>query len=105
MRRPQAAGFRTLNSALLPNRGMLTRIGTVDPGRMTLSSPSEHEDFTGFLGGIRVLEIGDELGEYCGKVLAGLGADVVRVEPPGGEVTRRYGPFYHDVPDPARSLY
>jgi crotonobetainyl-CoA:carnitine CoA-transferase CaiB-like acyl-CoA transferase len=72
---------------------------------MTLSSPSEHEDFTGFLGGIRVLEIGDELGEYCGKVLAGLGADVVRVEPPGGEVTRWYGPFYHDVPDPSRSLY
>ena len=63
------------------------------------------DDFAGFLGGIRVLEIGDELGEYCGKVLAGLGADVVRVEPPGGEPTRMYGPFYHDKPDPDRSLY
>jgi crotonobetainyl-CoA:carnitine CoA-transferase CaiB-like acyl-CoA transferase len=52
-----------------------------------------------------VLEIADELGEYCGKVLAGLGADVVKVEPPGGEVTRGYGPFYHDEPHPDRSLY
>ncbi|MGD9995682.1 MAG: CaiB/BaiF CoA transferase family protein [Ilumatobacteraceae bacterium] len=58
-----------------------------------------------FLGGIRVLEIGNELGEYCGKVLAGLGADVVRVEPPGGEVTRTYGPFHHDEPHPDRSLH
>ncbi|WP_432825544.1 CaiB/BaiF CoA transferase family protein [Dactylosporangium sp. CA-092794] len=62
-------------------------------------------EFDGFLGGVRVLEIGAELGEYCGKVLAGLGADVVRVEPPGGEVTRGYGPFYKDVPHPDRSLY
>jgi crotonobetainyl-CoA:carnitine CoA-transferase CaiB-like acyl-CoA transferase len=58
-----------------------------------------------FLQGLRVLEIGDELGEYCGKLLAGLGADVVKVEPPGGEATRAYGPFLDDQPDPERSLY
>lgn len=46
-----------------------------------------------FLGRVRVLEVGDELGEYCAKVLAGLGADVVRIEPPGGALTRTYGPF------------
>jgi crotonobetainyl-CoA:carnitine CoA-transferase CaiB-like acyl-CoA transferase len=63
------------------------------------------DSLAGFLGGIRVLEIGSELGEYCGKVLAGLGADVVRVEPPGGETTRMFGPFYHDEPHPDRSLY
>jgi crotonobetainyl-CoA:carnitine CoA-transferase CaiB-like acyl-CoA transferase len=62
-------------------------------------------DFQGYLGGVRVLEIGNELGEYCGKVLAGLGADVVRLEPPGGEGTRSYGPFYRDEADPNRSLY
>ncbi|WP_432842239.1 CoA transferase [Dactylosporangium sp. CA-092794] len=61
--------------------------------------------FEGFLGGLRVIEIGNELGEYCGKVLAGLGADVVRVEPPGGEVTRAYGPFHRDTAHPDRSLY
>lgn len=58
-----------------------------------------------YLDGIRVLEVADELGEYAGKVLAGLGADVVKVEPPTGEETRTYGPFYLDEPDPNRSLH
>ena len=58
-----------------------------------------------FLGGVRVIELADELGEYCGKVLAGLGADVIKVEPPGGEKTRGYGPFYDDDPYPNRSLH
>lgn len=70
-----------------------------------MSTDDSDLNFKGFLGGVRILEIGNELGEYAGKVLAGLGADVVRVEPPGGEVTRSYGPFYKDAPDPNRSLY
>lgn len=63
------------------------------------------EESPQFLAGVRVLEIGNELGEYCGKVLAGLGADVVRVEPPGGETTRTFGPFVDDEPHPDRSLH
>lgn len=59
----------------------------------------------GFLHGVRVVELAGELGEYCGKVLAGLGADVVKVEPPQGEETRTYGPFHHDEPHPDRSLH
>ncbi|HRN28808.1 MAG TPA: CoA transferase, partial [Terrimesophilobacter sp.] len=59
----------------------------------------------GFLNGIRVLELADELGEYCGKVLAGLGADVIKVEPPGGESTRAIGPFLDDIPNVNRSLH
>lgn len=62
-------------------------------------------EFRQFLGGLRVVEIGNELGEYCGKVLAGLGADVVRIEKPGGDETRANGPFYHDEAHPDRSLY
>lgn len=58
-----------------------------------------------YLQGLRVLEVADELGEYAGKVLAGLGADVVKIEPPGGEVTRSYGPHYRDEVHPERSLY
>jgi crotonobetainyl-CoA:carnitine CoA-transferase CaiB-like acyl-CoA transferase len=61
--------------------------------------------FQHFLGGLRIIEIGNELGEYCGKVLAGLGADVVRIEAPGGDATRSNGPFYHDESHPDRSLY
>src|SRR3974390_261736 len=71
-----------------------------------MSSGGDAEtSYADYLGGLRVLEIGNELGEYCGKVFAGLGADVVRIEPPNGEGTRSYGPFYHDEPHPDRSLY
>ncbi|MCU1480907.1 MAG: hypothetical protein JWQ19_1693, partial [Subtercola sp.] len=52
-----------------------------------------------------MLELADELGEYCGKVLAGMGADVVKVESAGGERTRTYGPFYDDIEHPDRSLH
>jgi len=59
----------------------------------------------GVLAGIRVIELADEQAEYCGLTLAGLGADVVKVEPPGGSPTRRIGPFYKDEADPERSLF
>jgi crotonobetainyl-CoA:carnitine CoA-transferase CaiB-like acyl-CoA transferase len=57
------------------------------------------------LQGVRVLELGEELSEFAGKLLAGAGADVLKVEPPGGGRTRRNGPFYQDLPGPGRSLY
>jgi crotonobetainyl-CoA:carnitine CoA-transferase CaiB-like acyl-CoA transferase len=57
------------------------------------------------LAGIRVIELADEQAEYCGLTLAGLGADVIKVEPPGGNPTRRIGPFYEDKPDLERSLF
>ena len=59
----------------------------------------------GSLAGIRVIEMADEQAEYCGLTLAGLGADVLKVEPPGGNPTRRIGPFYQDKPDPEGSLF
>ena len=70
-----------------------------------MAGKTTSESTEGFLNAVRVLEIGDELGEYCGKLLAGLGADVIKIEPPGGEVTRTYGPFYGDEPDIEKSLY
>jgi len=60
---------------------------------------------TGGLGDLRVLEIGDESGEYAGRLLAGFGAEVVKIEPPGGAPSRRVGPFYEDTPHPDRSLH
>jgi crotonobetainyl-CoA:carnitine CoA-transferase CaiB-like acyl-CoA transferase len=59
----------------------------------------------GALTGIRVIELADEQAEYCGLTLAGLGADVIKVEPPGGSPTRRIGPFYQDREDPEGSLF
>src|ERR1700749_3768949 len=76
-----------------------------DPCRADEPEPKLSPKNLGFLAGIRVVELADELGEYCGRVLSGLGAEVIKVEPPGGEVTRSYGPFYHDEPPPDRSLY
>jgi len=57
------------------------------------------------LGDISVLDLADEKGLYCTKLLADLGADVIKVERPGGDPTRFIGPFYHDEPHPEQSLY
>lgn len=59
----------------------------------------------GLLGPYRVLDLTDDRGWVCGRILADLGADVIKVEPPGGDPGRRRGPFYQDVPHPERSLY
>jgi crotonobetainyl-CoA:carnitine CoA-transferase CaiB-like acyl-CoA transferase len=58
----------------------------------------------GPLAGLRVLELADEKGQFCGKLLGDLGADVVKIEPPGGEPSRHVGPFLDDIPHPERSL-
>ena len=59
----------------------------------------------GAFGGLRVLELADEKGQWCGKQMADMGADVIKIEPPGGEAARTVGPFYQDIPDRERSLY
>ena len=57
------------------------------------------------LGGYRVLDLTDEVGLYCGRLLADMGAAVIKVEKPGGDAARNIGPFYHDTPDPEKSLF
>ena len=59
----------------------------------------------GMLAGLRVIEIADERAEYTGLLLAGLGCEVVKIEPPEGNATRRIGPFLNDEPGPERSLF
>lgn len=59
----------------------------------------------GMLAGLRVIEIADERAEYTGLLLSGLGCEVVKIEPPEGNVTRCIGPFLDDEPGPARSLF
>jgi crotonobetainyl-CoA:carnitine CoA-transferase CaiB-like acyl-CoA transferase len=59
---------------------------------------------TGSIAGIRVLDFTVGIaGPYATKLLADYGADVVKVEPPGGDFTRRLGPYPGDVPHPERS--
>ena len=59
----------------------------------------------GPLTGLRVLELTSEHAQFCGKLMADLGADVIKVEPPGGQETRNVGPFLEDEAHPERSLY
>jgi benzylsuccinate CoA-transferase BbsE subunit len=60
---------------------------------------------SGALTGLRVIEICDEMGEWAGKLLADMGAEVIKIEPPGGSPTRQYGPFLDDEPGTERSLW
>jgi benzylsuccinate CoA-transferase BbsE subunit len=53
----------------------------------------------------RALDLTDEKGLLCGKILADLGADVIQVERPGGNPARRIPPFFEDIADPEKSLY
>ena len=57
------------------------------------------------LEGLKVLELcHDVSGSYCTKLLADLGAEVVKIEMPGrGGAARNLPPFFHDIPDPEAS--
>ena len=70
---------------------------------MTQSGPGN--DMVGPLTGLRVLELTGEHAQFCGKLMADLGADVIKIEPPGGQETRNVGPFLNDEEHPERSLY
>jgi CoA:oxalate CoA-transferase len=57
------------------------------------------------LSGVKVLEFGEFVaGPYCGRLLAGLGAEVIKIEKPGiGDKARSWGPFPQDIPNPEKS--
>jgi crotonobetainyl-CoA:carnitine CoA-transferase CaiB-like acyl-CoA transferase len=58
-----------------------------------------------FLKPYRILDLSNERGLFCGKLLRDLGAEVIKIEKPGGDPARNIGPFYHDLPDPEKSLF
>ena len=57
------------------------------------------------LSGIRVLDLSGDLGVYCGKLLADVGADVIKVEPPGGDPMRGTGPYIEGADSPENSIH
>jgi benzylsuccinate CoA-transferase BbsE subunit len=74
-----------------------------------MTNPSDDSP-SGALAGYRVVELAGPLGEWCGRLLANMGADVIKVEPPGGGITRTWGPFAEDRDEAGlsrenRSLY
>ena len=65
--------------------------------------PLPHPD--GPLTGYRVIDLADEKGQLCARLLAELGADVIKVEPRAGDRTRANGPFFRDEEGRESSLY
>jgi len=57
------------------------------------------------LEGFRVLDLTNEKGLLASRILADMGAEVIKVEKPGGDEARRIGPFYKDQVDPGKSLF
>jgi len=53
----------------------------------------------------RALDLTNDQGYICGKILGDMGMDVIKIEPPAGDPGRNIGPFYHDETDPEKSLY
>ena len=59
---------------------------------------------TGAVAGLRVVEVGGGKAiAYAGRLLRGLGATVIKIEPPEGDTLRQHGPFPGDQPDPEHS--
>jgi benzylsuccinate CoA-transferase BbsE subunit len=57
------------------------------------------------LRGIRILDLADEKASFCSKLLADLGACVIKVEKPGGDSSRRIGPFQDNLSQKEKSLF
>jgi crotonobetainyl-CoA:carnitine CoA-transferase CaiB-like acyl-CoA transferase len=57
------------------------------------------------LRGLQVLDLADEKASFCSKLLADLGARVIKVERPGGDPSRKIGPFLEDSPNPEKGLF
>lgn len=80
-------------------------VGVLANRNQTHFGDSGLEEVELMLKGYRALDLTDEKGFLCGRVLGDLGADVIKVERPGGDPSRNIGPFYHDEPEPEKSLY
>jgi crotonobetainyl-CoA:carnitine CoA-transferase CaiB-like acyl-CoA transferase len=57
------------------------------------------------LNGYRALDLTDEKGLVCGKLLAALGVEVIKIERPGGDPARMIPPFMDNDPNIEKSLY
>jgi crotonobetainyl-CoA:carnitine CoA-transferase CaiB-like acyl-CoA transferase len=56
------------------------------------------------LEGFRVVDLTDEKGFFCGRILADMGADVIKIEVPDGDPVRSKPPFLGHEPHPERSI-
>ena len=78
--------------------------GREEPGLSLIQNPTS-KNSPQALAGVRVLDITGPAGFYCTKLMADLGADVVRIDPPNGDPEHSPGPFLGSEPDQNQSLY
>lgn len=57
------------------------------------------------LSGLNILDLTDEKGSFCSKLLADMGACVIKVERPGGDACRNKGPFMKDKKEKSLSFF
>ena len=69
-----------------------------------MTNGASNTDQQAALSHLRVIEYGDIPASYAARWLGDLGADVIKVEPPGGDPNRHLPPFAGNVQDPERSL-
>ncbi|MBA4179701.1 MAG: hypothetical protein C0506_03850 [Anaerolinea sp.] len=72
---------------------------------MASSPPIPRPHPAGPLAGYRVLDLADEKGQLCARILGELGADVIKIEPRDGDPTRQNGPFFKGEQSPNMSLF
>ena len=75
------------------------------PDNPTHDTQSQDDSSRLSLGPYRVLDLTEGGFNWCGKVLGDMGADVIKIEPPGGSPTRDIGPFFHDQISRETSLF
>ena len=64
----------------------------------------QHESDASALGHLRVLDLGGPTTQFATRILGDLGADVIKIEPPGGDPLRNQAPFANGQPGPDRSI-
>ena len=72
---------------------------------MAVSQQSSTPARPGPLAGYRILDLADEKGQLCARLLGELGAEVIKIEPRDGDPTRNNGPFFRGEPAPDMSVY
>lgn len=72
---------------------------------MADSPNSSRPTHPGPLAGYRILDLADEKGQLCARLLGELGADVIKIEPRDGDATRNNGPFFRGEHAPEMSVY
>src|SRR6202522_2277011 len=101
----EAFSIEAANPARALTHIIMTEESARTTERQTATDGLAPSDAPGMLSGLTVIEYADETAEYCGLLLAGLGAEVIKIEPPVGARTRLIAPFRDEKIDKEQSLY